>query len=42
MNDDVSSGRDHGGLDEPGQSEADEDVEHVAADGIRHGHVAVA
>ena len=42
VHDDVSSGRDHGGLDEPGQSEADEDVEHVAADGIRHGHVAVA
>ncbi len=41
VNDDVLSRRDHGGLDEPGQAEADQDVEDVAADGVGDGHVAV-
>jgi hypothetical protein len=30
---------DDGGLDEPGQAEAKQDVEYVAADGIAHRHV---
>lgn len=42
MNDNICSGRDHGGLDEPGEAKADEDVEHVAADRVGNGHVAVA
>jgi hypothetical protein len=41
VDDDVSAGRDHGGLDEPGQAEADEDVEDVAADRVGDRHVAV-
>ena len=39
---DVASGVDHCGLDEPGDSEADQDVEHIAPDRVRNGHVAVA
>jgi hypothetical protein len=36
---DGGAGIDDGGLDEPGQPQAEQDVEYVAADGIAHRHV---
>ncbi len=36
---DGGAGIDDGGLDEPGQPQAKQDVEYVAADGIAHRHV---
>lgn len=39
---DVAARLDHGGLDEPRQSQADEDVEHVAAYSVGDSHVSVA
>ncbi len=36
---DGGAGIDNGGLDEPGQAQAEQDVEYVAADGIAHRHV---
>lgn len=39
---DVAAGLDHGGLDKPRQTQADEDVEHVAAHSVGDSHVSVA
>jgi len=37
----IPSGGDHGGLDEPGQAETDENVEDVASNGVGDRHVTV-
>ena len=39
---DVAAGVDDGRLEEPGEAEADQDVEDVAPDRVGHRHVAVA
>lgn len=42
INIDVAAGMYDGGLDEPRQAEAHQDVEHVGTDGVGDRHVAIA